>query len=298
MINWTNEMIDDLKNMKRGEFCKKYKISYTTAKLKLDSINEVQPKKKENKMVVGDKNETFNSNELKIIPSVILDIDKLIKQGATFYIQESRNQLSTYDKMVSDLEHTLECNYDMSDEEYINISKNIGVIKRKRRLHKNEIELLENNKVDCQNFIKFIQTIKDFSSKVDNRVYHTRVLKEEIGIKIITSENNSRIKELENAVNADDSIITKLMELEKSNLKFRRKDMRDRGELVPIDKLKPNWRDMFNALDELTKKGMLDEAYAKYRDIDLKEVKDFRVWQEILPQMLVEKKYFLKEVNR
>lgn len=295
MIKWTNEMIEDLKTMKRGEFCEKYKISYNTAKAKLDKLNEstVEIKEKECKKE-DSQSETFNSNVLKIIPSVILDIDKLIKQGSTFYIQESKNKLSTYDKMVSDLEHTLECNYDMNDEEYINISRNIGIIRRKRRLHKNEIELLENNKVDCQNFIKFIQTIKDFSSKVDNRIYHTRVLKEEIGIKIITSENNSRIKELENAVNGGDSLVSKLMELEKANLKFRRKECRDKGEIVAIDRLKPNWKDMFNSLDDITKKGILDEAYSKYNDIDLKEVKDFRVWQEILPQLLVDKKYFLR----
>lgn len=295
MIKWTNEMIEDLKTMKRGEFCKKYKISYNTAKAKLDKLNEstVEIKEKECKKE-DSQSETFNSNVLKIIPSVILDIDKLIKQGSTFYIQESKNKLSTYDKMVSDLEHTLECNYDMNDEDYINISRNIGIIRRKRRLHKNEIELLENNKVDCQNFIKFIQTIKDFSSHVDNRVYSTRVLKDELGDKLIVSENNKLIKELKEQVKISDDIISRLLSLEKFNLKQNRKCKREKGEVVSIDMLVGNWRELFNELDNETRNGILTDSYNVYKGVDIKEVKDYIVWNDILPDMLVEKKYFLR----
>lgn len=63
MIKWTNEMIEDLKTMKRGKFCEKYKISYNTAKAKLDKLNEstVEIKEKECKKE-DSQSETFNSN--------------------------------------------------------------------------------------------------------------------------------------------------------------------------------------------------------------------------------------------
>ena len=119
-------------------------------------------------------------------------------------------------------------------------------------------------------------------------------MKEKIGEELIASENNKMIEELKEKAKVSEDMIIKIMELEKSNLKFRRKEMREQRQQVAIDLLKPNWRDMFNALDDETKKGILTDAYAKYNEVDIKEVKDFRVWQEILPQMLVEKKYFLR----
>ena len=250
MIKWTKQMLEELKgevNLK--EFAKKYNMSEASARLKKKSL--IQP---------IEKVEVVKKEEPKKLLPIILDEEKLIEQGVTFYVQESKNQLSTYDKMISDLEHTLENNYNLSDKELVNISRDIGIIRRKRRLHKNELHLIENNKIECGAFIKFIKACREYSEK---------------------------------AKVSEDKII-KIMELEKSNLKFRRKEMREQRQQVAIDLLKPNWRDMFNALDDETKKGILTDAYAKYNEVDIEEVKDFRVWHEILPQMLVEKKYFLR----
>lgn len=285
MIKWTKQMIEELKggaNLK--EFANKYNMSESSARLKKKSL--IQPLEKKVEVVK-------NEEPKKLLP-IILDEEKLIEQGATFYVQESKNQLSIYDKMISDLEHTLENNYNLSDKELANISKDIGIIRRKRRLHKNELHLIENNKIECGAFIRFIKACREYSEQVDNRIYTTRVLKEKIGEELIASENNKMIEELKEKAKVSEDMIIKIMELEKSNLKFRRKEMREQRQPVAIDLLKPNWRDMFNALDDETKKGILTDAYAKYNEVDIKEVKDFRVWQEILPQMLVEKKYFLR----
>lgn len=285
MIKWTKQMLEELKgevNLK--EFAKKYNMSEASARLKKKSL--IQPIEK--------KVEVVKKEEPKKLLPIILDEEKLIEQGVTFYVQESKNQLSTYDKMISDLEHTLENNYNLSDKELVNISRDIGIIRRKRRLHKNELHLIENNKIECGAFIKFIKACREYSEQADNRIYTTRVLKEKIGEELIASENNKMIEELKEKAKVSEDMIIKIMELEKSNLKFRRKEMREQRQQVAIDLLKPNWKDMFNALDDETKKGILTDAYAKYNEVDIKEVKDFRVWQEILPQMLVEKKYFLR----
>lgn len=297
MIKWNNEMIEDLKVMKIKEFAEKYNMSENSARTKLKKINEetnnVVEVKKEEKIEKEEK-EVINSSELKIIPSVILDINKLISQGVTFYVQESKNEINKYEKMILDLEHTLENNFNLSNEDKINISENIGIIRRKRRLHKNEVELIEKNKLDCQAFVKFIQIVKDFSSEIDNRVYKTRILKEEIGINLIASENNTMIKELKEKANMNEAVVQRLLDLEKSNLKFRRKEAREKGQVVAIDKIKPNWKDLMNTLDTQTKQGIIDDAYKMYKGVDIAEVKDFAVWNSIIPELLLAKGYFLR----
>lgn len=294
MIKWTEEMIEDLKVMKIKEFAEKYNMSENSARTKLKKINEETKNVVEEKKEDEVEKEVINSSELTIVPSVILDIDKLISQGVTFYVQESKNEINKYEKMILDLEHTLENNFNLSNEDKINISENIGIIRRKRRLHKNEVELIEKNKLDCQAFVKFIQIVKDFSSEIDNRVYKTRILKEEIGINLIASENNTMIKELKEKVNMNEEVVQRLLELEKSNLKFRRKEAREKGQVVAIDKIKPNWKDLINTLDTQTKQGIIDDAYKIYKGVDIADVKDFVVWNSILPELLFEKGYFLR----
>lgn len=293
MIKWTEEMLKDLNVLSVNDFSKKYGISKPTIRKKVNSISNNE-RKEDGKMREEKEFKMCNASELTIVPSVILNIDKLIKEGTTFYIQDSKNEIKKYEAMIQDLEHTLENSFDMSDEDYIAISKNIGVIRRKRRLYKNEVELLEKNKVDCQTFIKFIQTIKEFSSEVDNRIYNTRVMKEQIGNKIITSENNLLIKELKEQVKISDDIISRLLSLEKFNIKQHRKNRREKGEVVSVDILVGNWRELFNELDSETRNGILTDSYNVYKGVDIKEVKDYIVWNDILPDMLVEKKYFLR----
>lgn len=293
MIKWTEEMLKDLNILSVNDFSKKYGISKPTIRKKVNSISNNE-RKEDGKMREEKEFKMCNASELTIVPSVILNIDKLIKEGTTFYIQDSKNEIKKYEAMIQDLEHTLENSFDMSDEDHIAISKNIGVIRRKRRLYKNEVELLEKNKVDCQTFIKFIQTIKEFSSEVDNRIYNTRVMKEQIGNKIITSENNLLIKELKEQVKISDDIISRLLSLEKFNIKQHRKNRREKGEVVSVDILVGNWRELFNELDSETRNGILTDSYNVYKGVDIKEVKDYIVWNDILPDMLVEKKYFLR----
>lgn len=237
-------------------------------------------------------------SKVSIVPSVIIDIDKLIEHGFEAYFNNSIKQMKMYERMTQDLLHLLENNIDMSVEDYIAVSKDIGAIRRKRRLHKNEIALLEANKGDCEAFIRFIVTAREFSNKVDNYVYKTRVMKEVVGETLIASENNQLLKSLKEKAELTDDIINRLLCLEKFTLKQVRKNKREKKELVAVDMLKNNWKKLFENLEETLKNIIIKEAEDIYdkraNSVAVPEIKEFVVWSDIIPTLLYYRNMFLK----
>lgn len=306
MVRWTEEMLKEIKETKSvSRFAKENGISYSTAKRKQDELLGVVSKKVEKLKEVEEDN--VNTTEISIIPSIILDIDSLIKNGVQFYLVEQGKKLSEIDKSISDIEHVLELQSDeLNNSDLATFGKNIGILRKKRRLYKNEKEFLDKFRMECGQFIKFIKELKSYSQTVCDKKYNTRVLKEELGKVHITNENNSelltlrdRVKELESKPTIDINIEDSMLRLEKFRVKQQRKNDRESGRVVHVDKLDSGWVNMFSQLDDITRNEILTEAYKEYtsrdRCVNLKTVKDYIVWNEILPKMLYDKKYFLKK---
>lgn len=315
-IKWNNEMLDELVeagNLK--EYASKWNMSYVSARNKkkslLESVKEesvAEGAHNTENVSLNKKLEDVNASQISIIPSVILNIDNLVDKGIRFYLADTANKISTLDKSISDIEHILENQYETLDNPtLITLSKNIGILRSKRRLYKNEHEFLDNNRADCDSFIKFIKEVKNYSQKVCDKMYSTRILKKELGEVHIINENNSeliylreRVKELENIqkCNMDDDAIKRIIALEKFRIKQGRNIKRNKGEVVPIDLLVCNWKELFNDMDSETKKGILKDCYDIYQKNDSikdKSVADYVVWNEILPNYLYDKKYFIKK---
>lgn len=315
-IKWNNEMLEELveaDNLK--EYASKWNMSYGSARNKKKSLlgntNEtlnIEETSNVGSISLSEKLESVNASQISIIPSVILNIDSLIEKGVRFYLADTMNSISTLDKAISDVEHILENQYEtLDDATLITLSKNIGILRNKRRIYKNEHEFLDNNRVDCDAFIKFIKEVKNYSQKVCDKMYNTRILKKELGEVHIVNENNSeliylrgRVKELENIqkCNMDEDAIKRIIALEKFRIKQGRNIKREKGEVVPIDLLVGNWKELFNGMDSETKKGMLKDCYDVYQKNDSikdKSVADYVVWNEILPNYLYDKKYFIKK---
>lgn len=336
MVKWTDKMINELLYTKNPNMiAKKYKIGYETARRKLIEITGVKSmaelkEKEDNKQIVkkeivakqeiieNKKEEIIeNKTECKFmnnIQKVIVDVDALKNKGINFYLTDSRKEIGNYDKQISDYRHALENSYDTLDDlELAQISKNIGSISRKRRLFKNEIEFIDNHRTETQGFLDFLAEIDKEAKKIDNKLYSTRILKEDIGHVVITSEHNDLLVDLENENKElkqklnnieripnqntiPQDVKDRLYSLEKFNLKEKRKRQREKGQPVAIDYLKQNWKDLFNSeLDDLTKNGIIKDCYDKYTGVNIKEIKDLEVWGTIIPEYLVEKQYFLKE---
>lgn len=312
-IVWTNEMEKELLNTNDiTKFSRKWGMSYNSANNKrIILLKEIEPKNdiQVEKTVLEEQNATIVS----IIPSVILNIDSLIEKGTKFYLTDVVNNISNIDKSISDIEHILEYKYNtLSKEELATLSANIGKLRCKRRLYKNEYDFLDKNRFDCESFIKFIKEIRNYSQRICDKTYSTRVLKEELGKVHIVNENNSKLSELKELVEAlknendmlksngsscDKDYIDKIIKLEKYRIKQVRKNNREKGIEVWADFMQLNWKQLFDNLDKQTKEAFIKDAYDKYRDsnnLQQKDIMDYVVWNDILPNMLFSKGYFLK----
>jgi hypothetical protein len=191
----------------------------------------------------------------------------------------------------------------------LKLTKNVGKLRRKRRLIKNEYSFLDNQRVDCEAFIKFIKEVRSYSLRVCDKKYTTRVLKEELGKVQICNSNNSelitlreRVAELESQkekVPVGTEIEDEFLSLVKYKIKSKRKEDREKKIVVPIDKLYPQWREMFNSMDEETKVGILADAESSYNKcsrenvMGSKKVKEHVIWNDVLPRILYNKGYFI-----
>lgn len=285
MVNWTPKMKEELLYTRNPTLIsKKYKMAYETARRQLLKMlnaknltdtktnDNEKPKKQPLPTKLKEKKaEELKQQEIKVeeqpiqkteeikkhneifdnIEKIIIDPKSLTNKGINFYITDSRKMISDYDKTISDYRHILEDSYDsLSQDELIDISKNIGIIGRKRRLFKNEIEFIQNNKTETQGFIDFIKKINEQTIRLQNKLYNTRILKEDLGHVIVTSKHNDLIKTLEEenkelkerlteleqqnteTNTIPDDIKDRLFNLEKYNLKEQRKKLGNKKKML------------------------------------------------------------------
>lgn len=313
-INWTKEMIEELKVCNNiTEFAEKYGMSYNSARTKKKSFEEVKENKveiveKEIKVELKDKLEEVNASNIAIIPSLILDMDSLIEKGVDEYLDIVMDKQKEVDLAIIDIRHSLENDFENIDNETkINMCDNTGLLSRKRRFYKDEIAFLSARKEECSAFINFVKDVRKYSESMLDRVYTTRVLKQELGVMTIVNENNSELKSLRAKIQQlEKNVIPqelkdRLLALEKFNLKQQRKAHREAGQPIAIDKLLPNWSDLFNKLDDITKNGIIQELSElratrnKGKAYVIKEVEDFLLMNDDLPRHLVRVGYFLKK---
>lgn len=273
MINWTKEMVKELKTMNNKDFCKKYNISSPTVRKKKIELFSKQEKKETLK--------ELNASKLEIIPSVILDIDKLIKDGYNFYIANCNNEIKKMENTIMDLEHSLE-GMNLPDSEIIKIGRSIAECRKIRRVYKNEKQFLETNKIDCEHFISFIKNLKEYSNGIEKCIYKPRILKDILGEKI---KPNQELPE---------EIVERLFNLEKYNIKQERINKRAKGQKVDIDLLKSNYQDLFKTLDKETQEGIMQDCENQYKGVPIPKIKEYTIMFSILPQRLVELGYFLR----
>ena len=276
MILWTNEMLEELKTANLKEFCEKHNMSLPTARNKKKDIEE------STKCKVKEVLKEVKASKLEIIPSVILDIDKLIKEGYNFYIANCNNEIKRMENIILDLEHSLEAT-DLPDNEVVKIGRAIAECRRVRRTYKNEKQFLDSNKQECEHFIKFVKNLKEFSSGVEHYVYKPRVLKDILGDKIQT-----------NQISISSDVIDRLLALEKFQVKQQRINKRNKGELVDIDLLKPNYQNLFRKLDTETQQAIIKDCENIYSGVDIPQIKEYIVINQILPAQLYKLGYFLK----
>ncbi|MGL5970533.1 MAG: hypothetical protein ACRCZL_00805 [Cetobacterium sp.] len=314
-IKWTEEMLDELVGeTNTKEFAKKHGMSNSTANYKrgilLAEKSQKEAKSALERPVEGNLDEQLrgvNASTISIVPSVILNIDSLIEKGVQFYLLEVGKSIRTIDKSISDIVHVIENQYDtMREEDMIAMTKNLGLLRRKRRLFKNENDFLDNHRVECGSFIKFIKEVRVHSQRVCDKLYTMRVLKEELGGMIVCNENNSELVHLrqenenlklkaDKMIEVDSRLEKRMLELEKSNIKQGRNLSRKNGGVPMIDKLELNWKDMFlKRMDEETRVGILGDCNNSYNGVNMATVKEWVVMNDILPRRLVELGYFIK----
>lgn len=276
MIIWTKEMIENLKTMELKEFCEQYKMSIPTARNKKKELEEKA------KNVISNNLKEVRASKLEIVPSVILDLDRLISEGYNFYTSNHNNEIKKLENMILDFEHILEAN-NVEDDEAIKIARSIAECRRIRREYKNEKQFLESHKSECDSFISFIKNLKTFSESVEHYIYKPRVLKDVVGEKINVNQKS-----------LSQDAIDRLIYLEKANIKQLRQIKRSKGLLVEIDFLKNNFADLFKKMDVETQNSIIKECEELYTGVDIPQVKEFLIYNDILPIVLYKHKYFLK----
>lgn len=221
------------------------------------------------------------------LEDVVVNVDNLIELGLDKYLENSKNNIVESSQKIVDLLHVLEADegFNLTDEEYLNIAKELAKLRRLRRRYKNEVNFLEHNVELVNSYITLTQKVYTFNKMVCNRVYTPKALKEEIGGSILVGNRTNIISQ---------EIEDRLISLEVASLRKGRRDARAKGKVVPIENLRQTWRADFYNLPEETRLEILAEANDKYDGIEYAPVKELHLWGRIIPKIIYDRGLFLR----
>ena len=121
----------------------------------------------------GSINDIANKPEIKAWLDKVGVLEDAIGEAEEHRI-ELNDKLSMYDLIISDIEHKLEFET-LNAAELCKCAKKIQEARRKRRVVKDEIQLLKFI-IDSEELRTFYSQLDDFLSKMNTRVYHPKVI--------------------------------------------------------------------------------------------------------------------------
>lgn len=220
----------------------------------------------------------------------ITNLDDLVNLGVDNYFNKIRAINEKITAIINDLYHIVEFEDVVDVEKKVQIYDSLKGTLIQRRKHKDEDVFLRENKSLLISFCTVFKKAKMFNEKKDNRCYTFRQLGQEVGLTGLSKGKDPESLKIEE----------RMIELERVRIKKEREDGRRQGNNIPIDKIEKNWKELFhNELDTYTRTELYKEASNIYREKgflnNFNMLKEYIIEMEIMPELLYNKRYFLRK---
>ncbi|MEG0151596.1 MAG: hypothetical protein RR744_00255 [Cellulosilyticaceae bacterium] len=184
----TEDIINDLMEIEKDEFIKKYRCT-ENAYLKLyydftSFVNDEEEKAEDEevKEVIQEQKPVVIIEDL--FKGIFPEVEYLYEKGLKEYREKMKENQSKYDSQIADILHKMELT-EVSQPEKIALYDMMTEARRNRRKWGNCYEfLIDNNGSNSHKVIDYLnlrKIVESYKRKLENRVYGTRVLKEELG---------------------------------------------------------------------------------------------------------------------
>ncbi|MGL5713197.1 hypothetical protein [Cetobacterium sp.] len=252
-----------------------------------DDIAEVEVQKKPNLYdMLKNSNLSFFAEFLENVSG----LDDLVNLGVENYFNKISATNERITQIFNDLYHIIEFEENVTDEEKILRYDSLKCNLMQRRQYKDEYAFLKENKSLLISFCTVFKKAKTFNERKDSRCYTFRAIGQDIGITGIAKNKDPESIKIEE----------RMIELERTRIKKDREEGRREGNNVAIDKIEKNWKNLFhNELDTYTRTELYKEASNIYKEKgylqNFNMLKEYIIEMEIMPELLYNKRYFLRK---
>lgn len=183
----TEEIINDLLEIEKDDFMKKYRCTENAyLKLYYDFTafceNEESKEEKVEEVIIPEKEIVYMNDDF--FKGIFPDVDFLYEKGLKEYREHMKANQSLYDSKIADILHKMELS-EVTQAEKIALYDMMAEARRSRRGWANAYEfLIDNNGANSHKVLDHLnlkKIVDSYRRKLDNKVYGTRVLKEELG---------------------------------------------------------------------------------------------------------------------